>query len=526
MSNAATLRTGLPTKATVAETINRSGRIAVAILALGTILRLNHYLGDRALWGDEAMLASNFTGRDLGAMLQGLATEHQMAPFGFLLLEKFVVDLFGDSGYALRLIPLLAGLATLGLLYLLLRHITDGWTLLFVLFAAAISRPLIYFSSEVKQYGLDAAVALGLLLLTWRLLQQWSPARIALLAGAGAVWLSHPAIFVLAGIGTTLAVQALHARAWRRLGQLCVAAVFWLASFAIAYKVIKDYAPNVMTAMTQVYWASEFAPFPPRSAADLRWFADHLLGIFAEPGGFKYTVLAALLFFFGVVEMARRASIWLSLLLAPLGFAIVASALHLYPFTQRFLLFAAPALLILVGAGLAAFHRATWRRAPWMVPVLAGVLFLHPMYWALSEAARASPYEHENVRAALRYVIDHRQAGDVIFVHRTAQANMRFYAPRLGLAESAYRQGAALPSDWPAQQRELDSLIGAPRAWILFAKRDTRVYAGVEERFLAYADERGARRATFLAPGASAYLYDFTVVPPAPDVSRGSLSAR
>lgn len=267
MSNAATLRTGLPTKATVAETINRSGRIAVAILALGAILRVNHYLGDRALWGDEAMLASNFAGRDFGAMLQGLATEHQMAPFGFLLLEKFVVDLFGDSAYALRLIPLLAG--------------------------------------------------------------------------------------------------------------------------------------------------------------------------FAMP-----------------------------------------------------------------------------------------VLLLHPLYWALSEAARASPYEHENIRAALRYVIDRKQAGDVIFVYRTAQANIRFYAPCLRLAESAYRQGAALPSDWPAQRREFDRLIGAPRVWLILAKRDTRVYAGVEERFLAYADERGVRRATFLAPGASAYLYDFTVAPPAPDGSGGPFSAR
>jgi hypothetical protein len=258
----------------------------------------------------------------------------------------------------------------------------------------------------------------------------------------------------------------------------------------------------------------------------LRWYADHLSGLFAEPGGFKYTVLAVLLFFFGAVELGRREPIWLGLMLAPLGFTAAASALHLYPFTQRFLLFAAPTLLIMIGAGLAAFRRATWRRAPWMLPALMGALFLHPLYWSLSEAARASPYEHENVRAALKYVIDRKQAGDVIFVHRTAQANVRFYAPRLGLAETAYREGMARPSDWPGQQRELDSMVGAPRVWLVFAKRGTRVYGGVEERFLDYADVRGVRRATFLAPGASAYLYDFTVAPPAPDGARMPLSVR
>src|SRR5215207_10136870 len=185
--------------------------IASLLILLGAVLRLRQYLIGRSLWSDEAMLALNIVDRSFAGMFQPLDYD-QGAPIGFLLVEKMVNSVLGKDVLALRVFPLLVGLIALWLFYLLLKRITSGAGLLIALTLFAFNPRLIYYSSEVKQYILDVAVTIVLLLLAAPVLQDSYRKRDfiwLMLGGLSGLWFSHPALFVLAGIGLTLAITSI-----------------------------------------------------------------------------------------------------------------------------------------------------------------------------------------------------------------------------------------------------------------------------------------------------------------------------
>jgi uncharacterized membrane protein YuzA (DUF378 family) len=99
----------------------RTERIYLVLLGmvflLGAFLRLNRFLLNRSLWVDEALFALNIIERT-PLQLVGPLGYGQHSPVGFTLLIKLVTMLFGASEPVLRLIPLLTGVASLALIYL------------------------------------------------------------------------------------------------------------------------------------------------------------------------------------------------------------------------------------------------------------------------------------------------------------------------------------------------------------------------------------------------------------------------
>src|ERR1700760_495586 len=78
------------------------------LVALGAALRLLQLLPNRSLWIDEAALALNLIHRS-AQQLAGHLAHGQMAPIGFLWLEKASMALFGDREPSLRLLPFASG---------------------------------------------------------------------------------------------------------------------------------------------------------------------------------------------------------------------------------------------------------------------------------------------------------------------------------------------------------------------------------------------------------------------------------
>ncbi len=135
-------------------------KAAVGVLiVLGVVLRLRQYLTGRSLWIDEAMLALNVVNRDFFGLFKPLDLD-QGSPIGFLLVEKIANSFFGRSEYALRLVPLIVGIASIWLFYLLLKRTTSGPGLLIALALFVFNPRLIYYSSEVKQYIVDVSVTI------------------------------------------------------------------------------------------------------------------------------------------------------------------------------------------------------------------------------------------------------------------------------------------------------------------------------------------------------------------------------
>src|ERR1700687_1299360 len=139
------------------------------LLALGASLRIGLYLQGRSLWADEARGALNILHKEWGELFSPLEFD-QISPPGFLLLVKAAERAFGSSEFALRLVPLLFGLASLTLFFRLASRCLRPAAARLACLLFAIAEPLVYYSTELKQYSGDVAVELALWSLANRIL--------------------------------------------------------------------------------------------------------------------------------------------------------------------------------------------------------------------------------------------------------------------------------------------------------------------------------------------------------------------
>src|SRR3989338_11217817 len=90
--------------------IYNSDKLPFIIILIGIIFRFYRYLYNKALWLDEAMLSLNIVERSFLELLKPL-DYRQNAPIGFLMIEKFFVNIFGNNEYSLRLFPFTCGIS-------------------------------------------------------------------------------------------------------------------------------------------------------------------------------------------------------------------------------------------------------------------------------------------------------------------------------------------------------------------------------------------------------------------------------
>src|SRR5207244_11449950 len=81
-------------------------------------------------------------------------------------------------------------------------------------------------------------------------------------AGAAAVWFSHPAVFVLGGIGTALLAEALFTRNQLRFVAAALVGWCWLTSFGLCYLLCLRHLGGTQYLLD--YWNGHFLPLPPR----------------------------------------------------------------------------------------------------------------------------------------------------------------------------------------------------------------------------------------------------------------------
>ncbi|MGH9367066.1 MAG: hypothetical protein ACRD3M_05260, partial [Thermoanaerobaculia bacterium] len=371
----------------------------------------------------------------------------------------------------------------------------------------ALSDPLIYFSSELKPYSLDVLIVLWLLALVLAARHDTSGRRSPLtglaLAGALAVWFSLPAVFVLAGAASTLAVSAWRRRDRPRLTALALTGLLWGASFAVFNAVSLSNIGRSQRVLA--FWAQGFPPLPPRSLDDLYWPARAFGALFGDPGGFVFRGLGIFCFLVGASVLLESDRARLALLLSPLLLTLVASGLRLYPFEGRPILFLAPLLLLLVAEGAERIRDAASARAPAAGMILIALLLFHPVLFAARSLAE--PRTREEIKPVLAYVQKRQQPGDRLYVYAAAAPAFDYYRARYGFAA-----GGAIVGAWAGEQegarRDLERLRGGARTWVLFTHSERPDGSDDQKRLLPLLDGAGKRVEEFRAPGAAVYLYD------------------
>jgi hypothetical protein len=488
-------------------------RLSWTAAALGCLLRMVQYGLDRSLWMDEAYLSLNILHRSFAGLCRAL-DYHQGAPIGFLLLEKSAVRLWGGGEYVLRLFPLLAGIASVLLFYRLASKALPARAVPVAVGLFAISPSLIYYSSEVKQYSSDVAIALLLYCLTIegsRLAWTWRRSAMAALAGALAIWMSHSSVFVLAGIGATVSLALFLRKDWTGLVRVFAVGVCWMASWAASYiLVLRKLAAD---GELLNYWKVNFMPLPPRSVADCKWFVDSFFGFFRTSAGLEFTGLAGLVFILGCISMFRKSRERLFLFLAPAILTLLAAGLRKYPFGGRLTLFLVPAALLLMAEGAEALRSSASARLPAIGWVLIGLLFLDPGIYALhhfakphAEIAEPGVMFPEEIRPVMAYVRNHERPDDLVYIFYGAEPAFDYYAERNSFPRNNVEIGTAAGDDPRGYETDLDRLRGH-RVWVVLSHIHG-TGAGESKYIEFYLDSLGPRSDSLTRAGAEAYLYD------------------
>jgi len=342
-------------------------------------LRIVAWARNQSLWSDEASLALNLLHRDWSGLLAPLEL-NQGAPIGFLYAMKTALIVFGNHEYALRLVPLLAGLAALPMFYLVCcRLFAPGARLLALLLFATLGS-LIYYSAEAKQYSSDLLFALIFLWLAlrvehigWNRNRAWGFA----VAGALGLWFSHPLIFVLTAILLVQFGDALRRENWSECRLLLLPGLLWLTSFGLFYVVSLSHLQSDPYLLD--FWEGHNA-FLPHNATAPVWLVHALLGnVFNSTLRIgEYYPAACALWLMGHWRLFGRDRKTWFLLVTPILVTLVASALRRYPFSARLLLFLVPIYILLLVKGVELMRDLPH---PFMRPLLYVLIFLLALGW-------------------------------------------------------------------------------------------------------------------------------------------------
>ena len=459
--------------------------LAIAALLFGVAILLAQYISRDGLRGDEAALALNLFERTYAELLQPL-DYNQGAPSGFLAIQKLVTQILGKGEYALRLVPTIASISSLFMLFSLGKRWLSPPAVPLCLMLFGMLRRIVFHAVEAKQYSSDIAIALAILLVSIRANGPHSNRTSGLVyaaIGAISIWFSHPAIFVLAGaeLAHWLGLPAVNL--WRRIKTKIPIYLTWLASFGAFYWVTVRSLNDNSTLMES--WSRGFPDFP----LDIIWMLDALGRMFYEPLSFEgpFDALAIACFLVGCTVLYRKNRLAFYLCLCPMGMTLLGSILQKYPFQGRLVIFLAPTVLLAISQGavstiLAIYTRA--RQRSWVSKIAAAIvgggMAIALLYLPLVESARLpfQPNREEGLPQVLDYVQSQQQPGDSIYVFQKGKYQFLYYSMldrydwesfTIGIEELDDGHGMS-PQEAERYRADLDRLGDRDRLWLIFTQ--------------------------------------------------------
>jgi hypothetical protein len=493
------------------------GAATAAAVVLGLALRTSAYLSNHSLWLDESMLALNVLDRSPGQLFDKLDYD-QGAPVAFLLAVKLSVAVFGTSESALRLVPFVGSVCGLVGFAALARRVLPAFAAALAVWLFAVSPQVVSYAGECKQYSTDAAIAVGLLLAA--VLIPASPGRererngrwiLLAVAGAASVWASHPAVFVLGGIGLVLLASPAWTGDRTTLFRAGAVIATWGVSFVGVYFIsLRQLAGNENLLK---YWADGFLPHNPVWVVP--WLCARALDFFRLPGGFDAPAvlsvvrlevgaagLAVALAVGGTADWVRWARPVAAMLLLTVGITLAASALHKYPVEGRLVLFLVPLACLAVARGGGAVRQAlapSNRVAGWALIVVVAAA---PTISGL--VAAVHPGHGEEIKPVLTAVRQDFSTDYSLYVYYASTPAFRYYDRELRFPDGRVIYGREHREDLRAYDAELERLKGL--CWVVI----THPHGDEALAIWRHLDGRGRMIKEVKDRGAVARLYEIT----------------
>jgi 4-amino-4-deoxy-L-arabinose transferase-like glycosyltransferase len=391
----------------------------IAILILAAALRL-WGLNRQSLWFDEAVVASV-------AMLQTheivptIQWAEKTPPLHYLLVHYWIM-VFGPSEVSLRMPSLIAGVASVGILYLLLKRVYSEWAGVAGALILALSPYHIHYSQEARAYSLMVCWALWATFQLVKLIEK--PTRngaitYALLLAALLYTHLYGAMVVAAHVVTYATLAALRHRGKMPLWMF---ATTILAAF-IAYAPWMPTQWRWMHLVEQGFWMKPFDVWEP-----IRTYTDYA-GSRLACGVLLVCIVLAM----GTRPRHLPLAVLLPLAMVPVAPAILVSLLMHPIFIHRYGVAAIVGVIGLAACGIVSL-RWTWAR-----------LTLGALAAIATAAAIRYPIENPDWRGVGRYLEASMKRGDVAAVTNSNVSILYGYYVNRPDVPSAMFDGDTIP---------------------------------------------------------------------------------
>jgi uncharacterized membrane protein len=390
--------------------------ILTVIVLLALALRLYH-LDHQSLWRDEVDTL-RFATRPLSDLALRLVEPGENGPLYFVALRPWLA-VAGPADFALRFPSAMSGTLAIPAIYILAKRLAGAHVALLAALLAATAPYLVWYGQEAKMYA--ALTLLGPLSLWWT----------TQAARRGGLWrwvvlyaITSLALYTHVLATLVVPVQALWLALWpAQRASWPTQRAGWRRWAPVGLYLTALILPYLPLARWQVpYWTA--AAGSDRAMASLSGLLSVLGASFGRgvlPVRSAWQLLPAFLAFLSGVLLwsdagitmpatqpsGRRVVIMLLIWLALPVLLILPISLGLPVLAERYLIWIAPAFLILVGLGLVSVGRV-WR--PLGAALFAAILALN----LAAVASQSVLVMKSDFRSAARFVRAHLQAGDIL----------------------------------------------------------------------------------------------------------------
>lgn len=364
----------------------------ISIFAVGILLRIFVYCRNISFWGDEASIALNLINKSYLELFKGL-DYLQVAPPGFLILSKFILNIFNPKidyirDLLLRFFPFVFSCLSLLVFYKFSKNfIKDRKTLLFASTLFAFNPCAILYAAQLKQYSLELLVSVVLMSLFYRIIIT-NKIRIAdFVLIPLSMWFSLSSLIISASGFIIL----LFKKSFNFIKLLPA----YLLSFVVFYFFSLKSIKQVNYAGMYHWWSTGYGFFDLRHPMRLFIRFGELFS-FDKTSAECFGIFFIFLILFSLIFSKKfnlLSKVFLSL---PILITIILSGLSLYPIEARLILFLLPSFSIIIALN------DDWKLRDWLISFFCIASFSASIYYSIN------PYKfYTSSREVVRWLKNH-----------------------------------------------------------------------------------------------------------------------
>lgn len=485
--------------------LNFENVILLFVIMIGISISIYQFIYNRSLWLDESYLALNIMNRSHFELLQTL-DYCQVAPILFLQIEKIFSSLMGNSEFVLRLFPLISYLGSIYFIYKILKILNLNIYIIIVsLSIYMFNEPIIYYSSEVKQYMIDVLV---LSIMYYLILKSYKNIinKYFLLGVLGVIgiFLSNVSPIILLCCGIYLFYNDYKGER-KECKYIMILSATWILFFAIYY-LFFIYNHPIKEFMLG-FWSMEGA-FMPTDPFDSEFYQfikskyyifNHDLFSFGWIGFY----IVQILFLFGCFNLLEKRKFNIFVLsVLPIVVHLVLSSMKLYPFDLRLILYICPAFIIILSYGLESIFNSIAKINVYLIRFLTIPAILCFLFITYSKL----PLEKSELKSCFEYLQQNAKENDKIYFSYFSSFPLQYYEKISGIYFPNNNTYFGSLGDDENFIKEINAFDG--KVWFVISD-----YTALERNFMLLMKDRMNNKNHILLQeyhvvGASALLYE------------------